>query len=191
MRHIPCVILAGGKSRRMGEDKALLPFGDFETLTEFQLHKLQAHFDNVYISCKSKKKFNFEANFIEDNPAYHDSSPLIALLSAFEQLQCETLFIISVDTPFIQAQHYQALYRYHDRQTKAIVAQTTSGTHPLCALYTINPFLLHSVLKKRYRMTEYLENIATRFIHFEDESAFANLNFQEEYQKACKRKNIG
>lgn len=38
---IPCVIFAGGKSSRMGEDKALLPFGNFKTLTQYQLTRLQ------------------------------------------------------------------------------------------------------------------------------------------------------
>jgi molybdopterin-guanine dinucleotide biosynthesis protein A len=183
--------MAGGKSRRMGEDKALLPFGDFKTLTEYQLHKLQPHFDHIYISCKNKNKFNFEANFIEDNPSYHDSSPLIALLSSFQKLQCQNLFVISVDTPFIQAKHFHSLYHYHDKQIQAIVAETISGTHPLCALYTINPFLLNSVLKKKYKMTDYLAGINTHFVNFEDESLFANLNFQEEYQKALKRNKNG
>ncbi|MDQ1268445.1 MAG: molybdenum cofactor guanylyltransferase, partial [Campylobacterota bacterium] len=66
MFDIPCVIFAGGKSSRMGKDKSLLPFGTFDTLTEFQLNRLGKIFKNVYISCKEKSKFNFEAEFIED-----------------------------------------------------------------------------------------------------------------------------
>ena len=48
MIDIPCVIFAGGKSSRMGEDKALLAFGEFPTLTQFQLNKLQKIFKNVH-----------------------------------------------------------------------------------------------------------------------------------------------
>ena len=66
MYDIPCVIFAGGKSSRMKKDKSLLPFGGFDTLTQFQLFCLQKLFKTVYISCKDKSKFNFEASFIED-----------------------------------------------------------------------------------------------------------------------------
>jgi len=66
MFQIPCVIFAGGKSSRMGEDKSLLPFGSFSTLTEFQLNRLQKMFKNIYISCKKSSKFDFNADFIED-----------------------------------------------------------------------------------------------------------------------------
>jgi len=41
---IPCVILCGGKSSRMGEDKALLPFGEYSTLVQYQYERLQSVF---------------------------------------------------------------------------------------------------------------------------------------------------
>jgi len=67
MFNIPCVIFAGGKSSRMGENKALLPFAGFETLTEYQYTRLSKIFSSVYISCKDKSIFSFDANFIEDD----------------------------------------------------------------------------------------------------------------------------
>ena len=49
-----CVILAGGKSSRMGQDKTLLPFGGFETLTHYQASKFSKVFDEVFISSKNQ-----------------------------------------------------------------------------------------------------------------------------------------
>ena len=60
------VIFAGGKSSRMGEDKALLPFSNYPTLTEFQHDKLSTLFDDVYISAK-QNNFDFECRVIQDN----------------------------------------------------------------------------------------------------------------------------
>ena len=58
-----CVILAGGKSSRMGRDKALLPFRGFDSMTEYQIDKFKNHFKKIYISTKNRDKFHFKANF--------------------------------------------------------------------------------------------------------------------------------
>ncbi|HEY9190437.1 MAG TPA: NTP transferase domain-containing protein, partial [Sulfurovum sp.] len=71
-RSIPAVIIAGGKSSRMGEDKALLPFGPYRSLAEFQYHRLSSLFETVYISAK-KHKFDFSCRVIED--IHQESSP--------------------------------------------------------------------------------------------------------------------
>ena len=52
---IPCVILSGGKSSRMGEDKSLLPFGSSNSLIEYQYKRLKPYFKNLYISSKIDK----------------------------------------------------------------------------------------------------------------------------------------
>lgn len=50
-----CVILAGGKSSRMGRDKTLLPFGGFATLTHYGAHKFGRIFERVFVSSKFDK----------------------------------------------------------------------------------------------------------------------------------------
>ena len=50
-----CVILAGGKSSRMGRDKTLLPFGGFATLTHYGAHKFGRIFERVFVSSKFNK----------------------------------------------------------------------------------------------------------------------------------------
>ena len=50
-----CVILAGGKSSRMGRDKTLLPFGGFATLTHYGAHKFGRIFERVLVSSKFEK----------------------------------------------------------------------------------------------------------------------------------------
>ena len=55
---IPCVILSGGKSSRMGEDKSLLPFSSSSSLIEFQYRRLEPYFKNIFISAKNDK-FDF------------------------------------------------------------------------------------------------------------------------------------
>jgi len=111
IKNIPCVILAGGKSSRMGEDKSLLPFGGFETLIEYQYNKLSKIFSKVYISTKSNK-FNFKANLILDNQII--SSPMVALDSIFSELKDNKIFIITVDSPFIELESINRLISKSD-----------------------------------------------------------------------------
>ena len=177
----------------MGTDKALLPFGGFSTLTEYQLRKFETHFEHVYISCKHKSKFNFDAHFIEDDISYHDSSPLIALASVFAALKCQEIFVISVDTPFFAWEHFAQLYAYHDKGYAAVIPRSKSGIQPLCGYYrnAVNPFVLKSIQKERYRLSRLLEQVPTMIVDFEDEGIFTNLNFQEEYQEALQKGSIG
>jgi len=73
MKHdMAAVIFAGGKSSRMGSDKALLPFGGYGSLSEFQYHKLSRTFKKVYLSAK-EDKFDFAMEDIHDR--YEESTP--------------------------------------------------------------------------------------------------------------------
>ena len=60
-----CVILAGGKSSRMGRDKTLLPFGGFATLTHYGAHKFGRIFERVFVSSKFDK-FNPPLPLVKD-----------------------------------------------------------------------------------------------------------------------------
>ncbi len=181
----PLVIFAGGKSSRMGRDKALLPFGGYPTLTEYQIARFTPYFEKIYVGCKSREKFDFEANFIEDLPQYDDSAPHIGLISAFEQIKSDTICVLSVDTPFFEAEHFQKLLEA-DNRADAVVAQSPKGNQPLCALYrrTALPHIKALAAAKQYRFAALFERISTTFVAFEDEKIFTNLNTPEEYAKA-------
>lgn len=49
------VILCGGKSTRIGTDKALLPFGDC-CLIEYLVRKFQPDFPKIYLSVQQKNR---------------------------------------------------------------------------------------------------------------------------------------
>ena len=189
IRDVACVILSGGKSSRMGKDKALLPFGGFDTLTQFQVDKLKKEFAEVYISCKSRDKFNFEANFIEDDSSFEDSAPFIGILSALKELEHEWIFVLSVDTPFFEISHIRSLYTLIDDDTSAIVSRSSDGNQPLCAMYkkdTVEIFE-NLIKEKKYRFLNLFEKISVKFVDFLDNEAFTNLNTPEEYQITLKR----
>ena len=111
MINLPCVIVAGGKSSRMGSDKALLPFGLFNTLTEFQIDRHKNNFLSLHVSCNTKDKFDFKIDFIEDTDEFNEYSPLIALYSILKKFST-SICVLSVDTPFVTYNIYEKLIQY-------------------------------------------------------------------------------
>lgn len=185
MLPLPCVIMAGGKSSRMGSDKALLPFGGFATLTQYQIHRLSPFFQSLHVSTKNKDKFDFEASFIEDIPTYKESSPLVALLSILERFETPVC-VLSVDTPFVDTKIFEVLFSHLDESTDAIIATSPSCSHQLCAIYSpcIKTTIAQMLEQNQHKIQTLLQKIKTVFIPFEDDKLFFNLNHPHEYEHA-------
>ncbi|MCF6244696.1 MAG: molybdenum cofactor guanylyltransferase MobA [Sulfurovum sp.] len=179
---IPAIIFAGGKSSRMGKDKALLPFKKYSTLSEFQYHKLQQWFDEVYISAKTNK-FPFTVQVVKDK--YEESSPLVGIISVFETLKSEAVFILSVDAPLVDENVVKTLWEAYkeDSTVHAIIAQSPSGLQPLCGIYKkdISPLAKANFTKNKHSLKALLDSPTTKIVHFKDNALFTNVNTQEEY----------
>jgi len=176
-------IFAGGKSSRMGQDKALIPFGDFSTLSEYQYNRLSKIFKRVYISAKSNK-FNFNADIIKDN--YKTSSPLVALISIFENLDIDEVFILSVDAPFISKEIIERLYREADPYSNIIVASSKNGLEPLCGIYRRDILDLAKEFLKadNHKLTSLIKSSNHQIVKFNLTKEFINLNREEDYKRA-------
>jgi len=181
--NMTAIIFAGGKSSRMGKDKALLPFADCNTLSEFQYNKLTSLFKKVYISSK-EDKFDFEATVITD--LYEESSPLVGIISLFETLDADELFILSVDAPFVDEKVIEVLLKHADEKSDAVIAQSPSGVQPLCGIYrrSILPLAQGNRIKENHRLTDLLKKAHTQFVTFDDDTPFVNLNHPHEYESA-------
>lgn len=183
MIKIPAIIFAGGKSSRMGEDKALLSFGGFTSLSEFQHHKLQKYFQQVYFSAKNNK-FDFDCDVIKDK--YKESSPLVGIISVFETLEVEEVFILSVDAPFVGKEIIEKLLEVSPDNDDVIVAHSPLGLQPLCAIYrrSILPLAKAQLQAQNHKLQHLLKKSQTNIIYFEEDKDFMNLNHKEEYQEA-------
>ena len=182
MYDIPAIIFAGGKSRRMKRDKALLPFKNFSSLSEFQHHKLSTQFKNVYLSAK-KNKFDFPCAFIEDYQ--EESSPLVALVSIFKTLKTDAIFVLSVDAPLIDNTIIDNLYKTYisHPHLDAIIAKSPKGVQPLCGIYcrTILPLAEQYLSHNTHKLTKLLSESNIQMVTFKNEKAFTNINHPHEY----------
>lgn len=182
----PCIIFAGGKSSRMGEDKALLPFGSYDTLVEFQLYHLSKIFKTVYISCKEKSKFNFEAAFIEDIKTLPLYAPTAGFISVYNHLKSDNFFAISVDTPFITRSIIEKLLHVDKNTHDATIAKVNRLIQPMCGVYhrSLSEKFSQMLQNNSHKLGYLLKNSNTFYVEFEDEKSFFNLNHPHEYQEA-------
>ena len=176
------IIFAGGKSSRMGQDKALLPFAGYNTLSEFQYNKLTSLFNKVYISSK-EDKFDFETAVITD--LYEESSPLVGIISLFETLEEDELFILSVDAPFVNEEVIEKLLN-NEEKFDAVIAKSPSGAQPLCGIYrrSILPLAQKNLEEDDHKLNNLLKEAHTQFVSFDDDTPFINLNHPHEYKNA-------
>ena len=174
----------------MGQDKALLPFGGYDSLAEYQFVRLRKLFKKVYISTK-EAKFDFNAPLICDETPETLYAPTAGFQAVFNTLGEEQLFIISVDTPFIGEQEISALLEQDDDGLDAVIAKTTTGTHPLCGIYhrSLLPAFEKMIQEKKHRLGQLLQRANTRYLLFDDEAPFMNLNHPQEYQEALSREH--
>ncbi len=180
------VILAGGKSSRMGEDKALMPFGGCNSMAEYQYRRLKKIFKNVYISAKDNK-FNFDAKIILDR--YKQSSPMVAIASILEELQ-EDFFLISVDMPMLSLEAIKNLKEaYYENPGYDIYVLTCNNNYePTATIYTKNSLsLVKKCLRNDTHKLKTLLNLSNKLpIKWDNCQEFININDKKMYIYAKK-----
>ena len=184
MIRTPCILFAGGKSSRMGSDKALLPFGGYDTLLEYQYTRLQKIFFDVYISTKDPTKIPFEACTIVDEENVY--APTAGFVSVCKKLRSKRFFVLGVDMPFVSKEVFFALERADDETVKATLAQTRNGLESMCGIYhdDLCENFERMLQEGNHALRKMLRDEAIRTVFFPDEPTFLNLNKPQEYQKA-------
>ena len=186
MFHIPCVIFAGGKSSRMGEDKALLPFASYPTLIEYQYTRLSKIFQTVYISCKDSSIYNFQANFIEDAKDNNIYAPTVGFTTAFSKLKEDRFFALSVDSPFVNEDIITTLIKDDSENIDATIAKTDEGIQPLCGIYhrSLETKFQKMIQENNHKLGYLLKESQTTYSYFKDITHFLNMNHPHDYKKA-------
>jgi molybdopterin-guanine dinucleotide biosynthesis protein A len=124
------VIMAGGDSRRMGQDKANLLLGE-RTLLQSVAATLHPLFPEVMVSVRQPRP-EIDLPQVCDDPVH--SGPLAGLAAALERASTPWIFAVACDMPFITPAviEYLALQRA-DHQ--AVVPMVGGHPQPLAAFY--------------------------------------------------------
>ena len=179
------VILAGGSSSRMGQDKALLCVGE-ETFIGRATHLLQQVFNNVIISANDRVVYDFIGlPVVED--VHKGCGPLAGIHAAMASAGRSDIFVLSCDLPFVDV---SVVERILDNSSGAevIVAGDGTGIQPLCGLYrqTCMKVIQGQLEVKEYSVLKLVQHMKGRVVVFEEEESkrFLNINTPADYNSA-------
>jgi molybdopterin-guanine dinucleotide biosynthesis protein A len=186
---VTAFILAGGKSTRMGTDKAFVDY-DGRTLLARALDLARSVTGDVRI-VGSPAKFAAFAPVVED--IFRDRGPLGGIHAALRASTTELSLMLAVDTPFVSRDFLQYLIsQARDAQeAAAIVPRSAEASQPLCAIYRreFADAAENALHAGRNRIDLLFDVVRTRVIRQEElESAgfssaiFRNLNTPEELE---------
>lgn len=187
---ITCVILSGGKSSRMGEDKSLLPFSSSKTLIEYQYNRLKPYFKNIYISSKVDKFDFLEKEFLILDENKDVFSPILALDTIFKKFQNQKIFIITVDTPFVSIDTISKLIE-ESIDCDICIAQT-ERTHNLCGVFSSNISLTIKTMIENdiHKIWFLIKNNIYKIIELPNNNEFLNINHRDDYEIALRDINL-
>jgi molybdopterin-guanine dinucleotide biosynthesis protein A len=180
-------ILAGGKSARMGTEKAFIEFQGC-TLLARALHLARSIASDVRI-VGSREKFASFAPVIED--VFRDCGPLGGIHAALLASPRELNLMLAVDTPFISSDFLHFMISRADSNRDAIVTVPSFAgrAQPLCAIYhrQFSAVAENALRAGKYKIGRLFEEVPIQLIKDDemlaagfDPAIFRNLNTPEE-----------
>jgi len=192
---VTAFVLAGGKSARMGKDKAFLEFKGRILLA--RALELAAGAAREVRIVGDPRKFAAFGRVVED--IYRERGPLAGIHASLKSSATELNLMLAVDLPFVQPDFLKYLIS-EARETTALVTvpHAGDGLQPLCAVYRreFAEAAKQSLAQGKNKIDALFAAVETRILGPEELSEagfsghmFRNLNTPEEFEKAVKMTN--
>lgn len=144
------VVLAGGRSSRMGTDKAALVWNG-KTFLERQIDLLESlACEEIFISVRKDQSLQVSRGRLLEDPIA-DAGPMVGIASALAETHCDALWVIAVDLPLLEASWMQLLEQASCADSGAVF-RSEKGIEPLIGYY---PKSLLDVLDAAIRAGNY------------------------------------
>lgn len=173
-------LLAGGRSVRMGCDKALLSFRG-ERLLDRQLTLLRSLGPaEIFLSCRPGTAYDVaEARIVFDE--YPDAGPLGGIAACLSAMRTPRLVVLAVDMPCLRLSLLEKLVRLFPR---GVVPRIADRYEPLAAVYPrdLLAAAMENLRKKENALHVWIDQaVETRQLEIyrpegDEESLFANWN---------------
>jgi molybdopterin-guanine dinucleotide biosynthesis protein A len=183
------IILAGGKSSRMGEDKYLLPVNG-KPLIQYIIDQLHGHFDEIIIGANEPERFAFtNLKVVPDNE--REKGPLMGIYSCIQASSNDANFVTACDIPDMSIKLIKNMINL-SVDFDIVMPVTCSDNHePLYAVYrkSILPYADQILANNGRRIIELLNYSKVKLIDFKDQGWYQNLNIKADYSEFIKKFN--
>ncbi len=195
---IGTAILSGGRSRRMGEDKANLSV-DGSTFLEMLLQHFSSK-ERIYLSVSKGRSYDLAPSersrilYVEDK--YEGCGPLGGIHALLAACQEDALFVTAVDLPLADALLKEELAAYLSPGIDAVIPISEDGrVHPVCAIYQKSALasLYDALENDNYRLYEVLRHLRVCYVPVDrltdGKEKLLNINTPADYAhflKKCK-----
>ncbi len=186
------IILAGGKSSRMGgEEKSLLKFND-KPLIQHIVEQLEAHFQQIIIGANDVDTYRFlNKPVIPD--LEKDKGPLMGILSCLKYSENDINFITACDIPEMNIRLIDKLLGLSSDVDVVMPVSDNDKYEPLFAVYNKKVIIFAEQILKadKRKITDLLKYVKTHYVSFENDGWYYNLNRKTDYieyinKKKCK-----
>jgi molybdopterin-guanine dinucleotide biosynthesis protein A len=187
------VIQAGGESRRMGKDKALLPFLG-QALILRPLNRLVGLADEILVTSNHPESYRFlDLTPIPDR--LPGCGALGGLFTALSVARYPYVAVAACDMPFASPEIFALeLILLQETGADAVIPHSEAGVEPFHAVYrreTCLPYVQSSLEAGKRRVDAWFDEVNIRYLEREEilpydpnQLAFLNINTPEELQEA-------
>ena len=187
------VLLAGGKSRRMGEDKRYLVVGE-QTLLERGLGVLRSMFHEVLVViAQDSAPLDIDARVVRD--LVPDCGSLGGIYTGLTQATSPYIFAVACDMPFL---NQAVITHFTNRRDTAdiVMARLATRLHPMHALYGKGclPAMEQMIVARQLKIQELVSHASLRVQYVTEADllsidpswrSFHNVNTPEDLEAAC------
>lgn len=182
--HITGIILAGGKSSRMGTDKGFVILKN-KPFVQHIIDTLTPLVNDIIIVSDNPDYDKFNIKRVED--IIKESGPLAGLYSGLFHSKTEQNIVLSCDIPLVNTQILNQLIATGDEAIDVVQCQVQDKTMPLIALYkkrVLNDCLTTLESGER-RLRVFINQLNTKTVHIEQtlEKYTANINTKDQLKQ--------
>lgn len=180
MSDLSIIVLAGGKSSRMGEDKGLMTLYD-KPMVEYVLDIAKELTDNIIVSSNNANYEKFGYPVVKDQ--FESKGPLAGIYAGLEKSETELNVVISCDVPYVT----RDLIRYLIEKKESfdiVVPIREEMIHPLIGVYMKSAKnIIESQLKSdELKVTDCFRYLDVKYVNTDmfDKEIFHNINSKQD-----------
>lgn len=175
MEKLGAIVFAGGKSSRMGQNKALIVYKG-KRLVDRAVEVVAPMVDSMIVSSNEPLP-DLDIPQVKDDVM--DKGPIGGLYTCLKQAAHDWNLVIPCDAPYIDSGFYKKLIAAA-KNCQAVVPVHSGGmVEPLMALYhkSILPIVEKQIAQNDYKLINLLREIEVNYIEFSELEQFKNMNY--------------